>query len=145
MAQDGPTTTAEEPSLGELVAAASRDLSVLIRSEIALAKTEVRVEVGKAAAGGVAFGGAAFLGLFAFGLLSFAAVYGLAKAPLPLWSTFLIVGGSYLLVAGALAMLGVLALKRLGPPERTLRTAKETVGVLKDRGRGVRANAQSGT
>ena len=35
----------EEPSIGQLVASASRDVSTLIRHEIALAKSEVKVSV----------------------------------------------------------------------------------------------------
>jgi hypothetical protein len=139
-----PAQPGEEPSLGELVAAASRDLSTLIRSEIELAKAEIGAEVGKVAAGAGAFGGAAFLGIFAFLLLSFGFAFGLAKAGLPVWAAFLIAGGTYLLLAGVLGVVGLAALKRVGPPERTVRTAKETVAVLKNRGKPAKAPARSG-
>jgi Putative Actinobacterial Holin-X, holin superfamily III len=132
---------AEEPSLGELVAAASRDLSTLIRGEIDLAKAEIGAEVSKVAAGAGAFGGAAFFAVFAFLLMSFAFAYGLAKAGLPLWASFLIAGGSYLLLAGVLGLVGLVALKKVGPPERTIRTAKDTAVTLKNRGK---APARSG-
>jgi hypothetical protein len=131
-----PVAPADEPSLGELFAAASRDLSTVIQAEIELAKAEVGAQVGKVAAGAGAFGGAAFLGLFAFQLFSFGFAYGLAKAGLPLWAAFLIAGGAYLLVAGLLALVGISALKRVGPPERTIRSAQQTVAVLKNRGKG---------
>jgi len=139
-----PAQPGEEPSLGELVAAASRDLSTLIRSEIELAKAEIGAEVGKVAAGAGAFGGAAFFGIFAFLLLSFGFAFGLAKAGLPVWAAFLIAGGTYLLLAGVLGVVGLAALKRVGPPERTVRTAKETVAALKNRGKAAKAPARSG-
>lgn len=142
MAQDA-TETAREPSLGELVASATRDLSILIHSEVALAKAELGAEVKKAATGGVAFGGAAVVGIFAFVLLSFAGAYGLTEAGLPVWAGFAIVGGAYLLIAAVLGIVGVVAVKKLGPPERTLRTTKETVAVLRTRFAAARSDADS--
>jgi hypothetical protein len=139
-----PAQPGDEPSLGELVAAAGRDLSTLIRSEIELAKAEIGAEVGKVAAGAGAFGGAAFFAIFAFLLLSFGFAYGLAKAGLPVWAAFLVAGGTYLALAAALGVAGVLALKKVGPPERTIRTAKDTVTVLKNRGKTAKSPARSG-
>lgn len=133
------TAEADAPSLGELVAAASRDMSILVRSEIALAKAELSTEAKKAAAGGGMFGAAAFLGLYALTMLSFAAAYGIVALGLDEGWSFLTVGGAYLLIAGLLILVGVKALKKIGPPERTLRTAKETVHVLKTRGKGKRS------
>ncbi|MGQ0623803.1 MAG: phage holin family protein [Sporichthyaceae bacterium] len=128
------TESAPEQSLGDLVAAASRDASILIRSEIELAKRELKVEARNAALGGGMFGGAAVFGLFALTMLSFGAAYGLDTV-LPTWASFLIVGGTYLMFAGLLALIGAGALKKVGPPKRTLRTAKETITVLKSRGK----------
>jgi hypothetical protein len=119
-----------EPSLGELVATATKAASDLMRAEIELAKAELKTEAKKAAIGGGMFGGAAFFGLFAFLLLSFAAAYAVAEA-LPTWAGFLIVGGSYLLLAAIMGIVGLRAVKKMGPPEATVRTAKETVSELK--------------
>lgn len=130
-----PGTAAAEPSLGELVAAASRDASILIRSEIELAKSEIQTEVKKAAIGGAMFGAAAVLGLFAFIMISFGAAYGLDETDLPTWASFLIVAGAYLLFAAILGLVGLSSVKKMGPPKRTLRTTKETVAALKNRGK----------
>jgi hypothetical protein len=130
-----PAVEKNEPSLGELVAAASRDASILLRSEIELAKSEIATEVKKAAIGGGMFGAAGLFGLFAFVFLSFGAVYGLAQTALDVWACFLIVGGAYLLLAGILAAIGLRSLKKMGPPERTQRTIKDTVATLKTRGK----------
>jgi membrane protein implicated in regulation of membrane protease activity len=129
----GQQTVRDEPTLGQLVASASRDLSLLVRSEIELAKAEVRVDVKNAIKGGGMFGAAAFLGLLAVILLSIAAAYGLTALGLhPAWA-FLIIAGAYLLVAGILALVGLRAVKKVGPPERTIRTAKESVAAITTR------------
>jgi len=86
-----------------------------------------------AAKGGAMFGGAAFLGLLAVILLSIAAAYGLTALGLHAGFAFLIVAGAYLLVAGLLALVGVRAVKKVGPPERTIRTAKESVAAITNR------------
>jgi Putative Actinobacterial Holin-X, holin superfamily III len=132
MATAGPA--ADEPTLGALVASASSDVSSLVRSEIALAKTEIAQDVKAAAKGGGMLGVAGFLGVVAFVLLSIAAAYGLFALGLPRWLAFVIVAVVYLLVAGLLALLARRALTGIKPPERTARTVKETVAVLKNRG-----------
>ncbi|GAA0602952.1 hypothetical protein GCM10009547_00570 [Sporichthya brevicatena] len=130
-----------EPSLGELVAAASQNASILVRSEIELAKAELAAEAKKAALGGGMFGGAGLFGFFGFIFLSFGAVYGLDQTSLPLWACYLIVAGAYLLLAGILAGIGLKSLKKMGPPERTQRTIKDTVATLKSRGKKQPADA----
>lgn len=120
-----------EETLGVLFANASRDLSSLVRSEIELAKAEIRQDVKNGATGGAMFGVAAFLGLLAIILLSIAAAYGLVAAGLHPAVAFLIVAGAYLLVAGVLALVGRRAVAKVGPPERAIRTSKETAAYLK--------------
>jgi Putative Actinobacterial Holin-X, holin superfamily III len=120
-----------EETLGALFAAASKDLSALVRDEIALAKAEIRLDVKNGATGGAMFGAAAFLGVLALILLSIAAAYGLVALGLhPGWA-FLIVAGVYLLVAAVLGLVGKRAVSKVGPPERTIRTSKETAAFLK--------------
>jgi hypothetical protein len=45
----------DEQSLGQLFASASHDLSALVRSEVELAKAEIRKDVTRAATGGAMF------------------------------------------------------------------------------------------
>jgi hypothetical protein len=135
-----PTAPAE-PSLGDLVAAASANASILIRSEIELAKTELAAEAKKAAVGGGMFGGAGLFAFFGFIFLSFGAVYGLDQTSLDLWACYLIVAGAYLLFAGILAAIGISSLKKMGPPKRTQVTIKDTVATLKKRGKKQPADA----
>jgi hypothetical protein len=122
---------AEERTLGQLVAQASDDLSGIVRAEIALAKAELRGDVKNAALGGGLFGAAGYLGLLASILLVIAAAYGLVAAGLAPWLAFLIVAVVLLLIAGVLALVGKSRLSKLGPPERTIRSAQATIAAVK--------------
>ena len=133
MTANFPRTDRSDETLGALFVTASRDLSTLVRSEIELAKTEIRADVKNGATGGAMFGAAAFLGVLAIVLLSIAAAYGLVAAGLhPGWA-FLIVAVVYLLLAALLAAVGKKAVAKVGPPERAIRTSKETAAYLKSR------------
>ncbi len=123
--------TQPEETLGMLFANASRDLSTLVHSEIALAKAEIRVDVKNAAKGGAMFGAAAYLGIVASILLFVTIALFLAWLGLEAWLAFLIVTVLLLVVAGVLAFVGKRAVSKVGPPERTLRTSKDTVAFLK--------------
>jgi hypothetical protein len=120
-----------DESLGTLFAAASRDLSALVHGEIELAKAEIRVEVKSAAIGGALFGAAALVGALALPLLLIAAAYGLVAAGLPRAVAFLVVAAVLLILAGLLAFFGKRAVSKVGPPKRTIRTAKDTAIFLK--------------
>lgn len=133
-ATGSPQAGAEERTLGQLVADASKDLSTIVRSEVALAKAEVKRDVSAAALGAVMFVVAAVFAFLALILLLIAAAYGLVAAGLSPWLAFLIVGGALLLVGLLLILVGRSRLKKVKPPERTIRTTKETVAALKQRG-----------
>ena len=122
---------AEERTLGQLVAQASDDLSGIVRAEMALAKAELRADAKNAALGGGLFGAAGYLGLLASILLVIAAAYGLVAAGLSPWLAFLIVAVVLLVLAGILALVGKSRLGKLGPPERTIRSAKGTIAAVK--------------
>ncbi|MDX6293273.1 MAG: hypothetical protein QOH50_2348 [Kribbellaceae bacterium] len=125
-----------EPTIGQLIANASRDLSSLVRSEIELAKTELKASAKAAGTGGGLFGSAAFLGLLAIILLSIAAAYGVSALGLHPALAFLIVAFVYLLVAGVLVLVGKRLLGRAKPPKRAIETSKESVEALKAIGKG---------
>ena len=125
-----------EPTIGQLVANASRDLSSLVRSEIELAKSELKSSAKAAGTGGGLFGAAAFLGLLAIILLSIAAAYGMSALGLHPALAFLIVAFVYLLVAGVLVLIGKRLLGRAKPPQRAIETSKESVEALKAIGKG---------
>ena len=75
MAHREPVTTQDEPTIGKLVVDASRDVSDLIKHEIELAKTELKVSV---RAGGISIGlfaAAGFIAVLAIIMLSVAIAY----------------------------------------------------------------------
>jgi hypothetical protein len=115
----------EEPTLGRLVADASRDISTLIQSEIALAKAELKVTVRTSGTGAALLGLAAFIGLIIIILASITIAQFIIWAGLDPWWAYLIVTGGYLLIAVILALLGVRKLKKVRGPEKTIATARE--------------------
>ena len=127
----------DEPTVGQLVANASKDLSSLVRSELELAKTELKKTAIAAGTGAGMFAAAGFLALLAVILLCIAAAYGLTAAGLHPAIAFLIVAGAFLLIGAILVFIGLRALKRAKKgPKRTLETSKESVEALKAIGKG---------
>ncbi len=127
-----PAQAGGEPTVGRLVADASTHLSTLVRSEIALAKSELRFSAKAAGIGAALLAVAAFLLVLAVVMASIAAAYGLDYV-VPTWLAFLIVFAVYALIAAVLALLGVRRLKKVSAPERTIETTKETVSTLRNR------------
>jgi hypothetical protein len=119
------------PSLGQLVSDASTHMSTLVRSEIELAKLELRTSVKNAGTGAGAFIGAAVVFVFSltFGFLALAE--GLVALGLWRWAAYLVVFGLQLVIVAVLAFLGIRKVKRVKAPEKTIATTKETVDYLK--------------
>ena len=130
-----PARADVEPSVGQLVAQASRDVSSLLKAEIALAKSEVKLSAKAGGLGAALFAVAAFLGLLAILMLSFGIVYLIHLTGLNLAWCFLIVFLLYLLLAGLVAFIGFRSVKKVRPPERAIHQAQETKDALLHRGR----------
>ncbi len=132
---DGRTTTgASDPhdkSLGELVSTATRDLSTLIRTEVQLAKVEIKQEVATVGKGAGLLGGAGFTGVLALVFLSISAAYGISWLGVPLGCAFFTVGLLYAIVAAVLALTGKKKLTQVGPPEKTVETVKDDIAWAK--------------
>lgn len=126
------TTKGTERTLGQLVADASTDVSSIVKSEIQLAKLEIKSDVSKGGKGAAMFAVAGVLALFMLGFLLSAAVWGLHAAGLPMWASSLIVAGVLLLIVLVLALMGKSALSKVkGKPERTIKNAQQTVQAIK--------------
>ena len=123
----------DDPTIGRLVADASRDISSLIHNELALAKSELKVSVKAGGTGAGLFGAAGFLAVLAVIMLSVAIAYFIHFTGLDLAWCFLIVFGAYLLLAGLLAFVGVRKVKQVRAPERAIHEAPETLTLLKRR------------
>ena len=125
------TTGATEPSIGQLVSQASESLSTLVRSEIELAKLELKSTVKNAGTGAGAFIAALVILVFSltFGFITLAE--GIIAAGLDRWLGYLIVFGFLLLLVAVLVFVGIKKVKKVKAPEKTISSAKETVGYLK--------------
>ena len=105
-----PDGADEQQSLGDLVAVALKDISSLVRYEISLAKSELRMDarrIGIAAALAVV---GLFGGCLVVVLLCFAYAYGLIAAGIWAWAAFLIVAGTCVLL---IALAGLVAYGRI--------------------------------
>jgi Putative Actinobacterial Holin-X, holin superfamily III len=122
---------AADPSIGKLVSDASAHVSTLVRSEIELAKLELRSSLKNAGTGIGFFVGAAAILIFSLVFAFLTLAEGLAALGLARWLAFLIVFLVQLLLVAALAYIGWRQVKKVRAPQQTIRTTKETVGYLK--------------
>jgi hypothetical protein len=128
---DPDVPSKDDPTLGKLVADASRDVSALLRGEIALAKSELKLSVKAGGLGLGLFAAAAFIAVLAIIMLSVALAYFIHMTGLDLAWCFLIVFVLYLLLAGLLAFVGVRKVKQVKAPERAIHQAQESKNILK--------------
>lgn len=124
-------SSSTEPSIGELAASASTHLSTIIRGEVELAKSELKVSVRNGGVAAAMFVAAGIVLTFAltFGFIAIAELihfFGLWR-----WASYLCVFGFLLLVAAALAFVGLRKVKKVEAPQRTIATTKDTVSYLK--------------
>lgn len=117
-----------DASVGELVRGALADTRELFREEIALARAEIREEMGKVAGAAVGFGVAAVALLFAAGCVVAALSLGIAALfEWPAWSGFAIVAVLLALVGAIGYAAGRGAVTNVRPLPRTVHTLKENV------------------
>lgn len=122
-----------DASPGQLAAEVAKDLSTLVRQEIALAKAELQQEAKTAGVAAGALGGAGFAGYFVLVFLSLGLMWGL-DAWMPLGWAAVVVAGVWAVIAAVLAVVGRSRLKKFNPkPERTIETVKEDVQWAKTR------------
>lgn len=131
MTQPREARALDEPTLGELVATASRDMSLLVHQEVELAKLELKQSAISGALGGAFFGVAGAFGFFALLAITIAMAEAITYAGIERFWSYLIVAGFYLLMAAFLAAFGASRMRRLRPPERTMRTVKDNIAWLK--------------
>ena len=127
-------TELRERPLGEVAGELTRDLSLLVRQEIELAKAEM-TEKGRVAAPGLGMiGGAGVTGLMAAGALTAFLILALSIF-LPEWLSALIVGAVLVGVTYVLVKQGKERVQKAGSPipEQTIETVKEDVEWAKTR------------
>lgn len=130
----GDGTPVGEQSLGELVATATRDLSVLIHQEMELAKAELAEQAKKGAVGAGLLGAAGVLAMLGVLLLCFSVSFAIAEGGgVPVWAGFLCVGGLFAIVGGVVGFLGAVALKTMRGPDQTVTTLKSALASIRRR------------
>jgi hypothetical protein len=131
-----PTTEAGRPdvegtSVGALISEVTKDLSVLMRQELELAKVEVKAEAKKAGQGAGMFGAAAFSGYMVLMFLSIALWWALSHLVGHSWSA-LIVAVLWGVIGAVTFVLGRKKFREVNPkPERTVDTLSQVPSALK--------------
>ncbi|TFV64561.1 phage holin family protein [Geodermatophilus sp. DF01-2] len=131
-----PTTATGRPdiegaSVGQLFGELAKDLSTLMRQEVALAKAELQAEAKKAGKGAGMLGAAGFAGYMVLLFLSFALYAALANLMDAGWSA-LIVAILWGVIGAVAFSVGKKKLQQVNPkPERTVDSLQEVPGALK--------------
>lgn len=121
----------ENTSVGELLGNVSRDLSTLMRQELALAKAELKVEAAKAGKGAGMLGGAGFAGYMVLLFASIALWWALANV-MDQGLSALLVAVLWAVIGAVLYVTGRRTLRETNPiPERTVDTIKHVPDALK--------------
>ncbi len=127
----GDPTTWADVSVGDLIGNVTRDLSTLLRQELALAQAELKQEATKTAKGAGAMAGAGVAGYFVLLFLSLALWAGLSNVMDAGWAG-LIVAVIWAVMAAVLFGTGRAKLRQVRPtPERTVETLSQVPDALK--------------
>jgi Putative Actinobacterial Holin-X, holin superfamily III len=140
MATNEQNTDMRERPLGDVARELTRDVSLLVRQEVELAKAEM-AQKGRVAAPGLGMiGGAGVAGLMAAGALTAFLILVLSIF-LPEWASALIVGAVLAAVAYVLVRQGKERVSDAGTPvpEQTIETVKEDVEWAKTRATSARS------
>jgi hypothetical protein len=124
-----------ETSIGDLVASIKEDLTGLVRGEVELAKAEMRDEARSAAFGGGMIAVAALLGFLASILLSVGLVYAVDALGLTRGWSYVVVGGFYIVCAGAFGWIAKSQFGRVNGPSRAIASTQRAVKALRPRSR----------
>jgi Putative Actinobacterial Holin-X, holin superfamily III len=122
---------AEERSVSDVLQDILRNLQDIVRSEIRLAKVEIRQEVRRASSSGVWIAAGTVGVVSAWIFLLWTLAYALATR-MPMWAATLVVAGVMAAAAVVLIAGGVRRAKRIQPiPERTVESVKENLEWMK--------------
>ena len=120
----------DRQSVGDLIGNVSKDLTLLVRQELELAKAEAKQSATRAGKGAGMLGGAGMAGYFVLLFLSVFAWWGIGNGTGRGWSA-LIVTGIWAVIAAVLALLGKKQLKSVQGLNRTQETVKKIPAAAK--------------
>ena len=128
-----PDGADNEQSLGDLVALAAKDVSQLIRYEISLAKSELRMDARRAGIIGALSGFSAVALSLMLVMLCFAYAFGLnaAGAPGGLWGAFLWVFLTLVVLFLIACAIAYLVIQRVSGMRLTRKTVTDDLGMLR--------------
>ena len=118
--------------VGDIIKNITDDVKLLVQDQIELAKTELIPAAKNGGTGAGLFGVAGYFALSATIILYFAAAFGLVAAGLAPWLAFLIVGGALLLIAGICAGIGLILVRKIKGPDRTIAQANLAMTEVQD-------------
>jgi hypothetical protein len=122
-----------EKDLSGTVEAIVGNLQEIMRSEVRLARTEIKENVAQASRAGATLGVGIGIGLYAVAFLLAGAMWALSMV-IPLWAAALAVGIALVIVAAVMISLGRKGLGHVhAKPDRTIRTMKENVQWVRHR------------
>jgi ABC-type Fe3+-siderophore transport system permease subunit len=123
-----------EPSIADVMKKAIRDAQDLVRSEVALAKAEVREEVRRISVGAGLLAGAALAAMIAVIFLMTTSALAIADLlDWPVWSGFGIVTVLVAIAAGTIGYIGKNRIMAARHMPRTVDTLKENIEWMRTR------------
>jgi Putative Actinobacterial Holin-X, holin superfamily III len=130
-----PDSTRGERSVVDLVRDITGNAQEIMRSEIRLARTEIREEAVKAGKAGGLLAGGAVIGLFGLNFLFWSLIFGLSTW-VPMSASALIIAIFLAIVAGVMVLAGRSRMKEVNvKPERTVNSLREGAEWLKNQTR----------
>lgn len=118
-------------SISEVLRDIVGNIQDIVRSEVRLAKTEVREEIVKAKAATVITAAGGVCAVFASFFVLLATVYGLTRV-MPDWAAALTIAAALAIAAGVMLGSGLKQFGHVKPvPERTMESVKENVEWVK--------------
>ena len=126
-----PDGSDAQQSLGELVALAAKDVSSLVRYEISLAKSELRMDARRSRHAAALAVVGLFVGCLVVVLLCFAYAYGLVAAGIWEWAAFLIVAGTCVVLIGIAALIAYGRVRKVTGMKMTRQTVMDDIGMLR--------------
>jgi hypothetical protein len=128
-----PGSAAGQQSLGDLVAGAAKDVSQLVRYEISLAKSELKMDARRIVIAAALAVIGLFVGCLLIVLLCFAYAYGLAAIPVwgGLWGAFLIVAATCFVLVVVAALIALVFIRKVTGMKMTRKTVVDDLGMLR--------------
>lgn len=123
----GEVKAEAEATIPPLVGGILEDAQTLFRQEVALAKSEIKIELVTAKKAAIGFSLSAAVGAMAALLLSLAVVHLLNLAGLPLWASYGVVGLLYGVAAAVSFSKGKQSLAETDMVPQTIQSMKENV------------------